>query len=85
MFRGRICCETLCDIQRTLPFAGPAKIREEAERLLAQWAMPAGGLILADYGDPVATGVPLEKKRIMLDAFLALDPWRRSSTSQPAI
>ncbi len=76
-FRGRICFESLCDIQHTLPFAGPDEIRAEAAELLAQWATPACGFILSDYGDGAAIGVPLDTKQTMLDAFLALDPWRR--------
>ena len=75
-FRGRICFESLCDIQHTLPFKGPDEIREEAGLLLDRWSAPAGGFILSDYGDGAAIGVPVEKKRIMLDAFLEADPWR---------
>lgn len=75
-FRGRICFESLCDIQSTLPFKGAKVIREEARMLLGHWATPDGGFILSDYGDGAAIGVGDEKKRIMLDAFLELDPWR---------
>jgi uroporphyrinogen decarboxylase len=75
-FRGRICFESLCDIQHTLPFKGPDEIREEVRLLLHEWGTPAGGFILSDYGDGAAIGVPPETKRIMLDAFLDADPWR---------
>ena len=75
-FRGRICFESLCDIQHTLPFKGGEEIREEARLLLEHWATPGGGFILSDYGEGQAIGVALEKKRIMLDAFLGSDPWR---------
>jgi hypothetical protein len=75
-FRGRICFESLCDIQHTLPFKGAEEIREEAGLLLQHWAVPEGGFILSDYGDGQAIGVELEKKRVMLDAFLEADPWR---------
>ena len=75
-FRGRICLESLCDIQHTLPFKDADEIREEAELLLEQWGTPDGGFILSDYGDGAAIGVQLEKKRIMLDAFREADPWR---------
>ena len=75
-FRGRICFESLCDIQHTLPFKGRGEIREEARLLLEHWATPKGGFILSDYGDGDAIGVPVEKKRIMLEAFLEADPWR---------
>ena len=78
-FRGRICFESLCDIQRTLPLKGPREIREEARQLLEEWATPEGGFILSDYGDGRAIGVELEKKQVMLDAFLEAEPWRRES------
>ncbi|MBN1459076.1 MAG: hypothetical protein JXA57_06035 [Armatimonadetes bacterium] len=71
-YRGRICFESLCDIQATLPRGDVQAIREEAALLLEQWATPAGGFILSDYGDGAAIGVPDEVKRIMLDAFIEL-------------
>lgn len=76
-FAGRICFESLCDIQHTLPFRSPEDIRAEAELLLERWATPEGGFILSDYGDPRAIGVATETKQIMLDAFLAADRRRR--------
>jgi len=76
-FRGRICFESLCDIQHTLPFGGAERIQEEARLLLECWAAPDGGFILSDYGDGQAIGVDLEKKQTMLDAFLEADPWRQ--------
>jgi uroporphyrinogen decarboxylase len=79
-FRGRICFSSLCDIQHTLPFKGAEEIREEARLLLRYWAAPNGGFILSDYGDGRAIGVELEKKRIMLDAFLEADPWKQRAT-----
>ena len=75
-FAGRICFESLCDIQATLPWQGEAEIRDEARLLLEHWGTPQGGFILSDYGDGQAIGVPLEKKQIMLDAFRAADRWR---------
>lgn len=76
-FRGRICFESLCDIQHTLPFKDASEIAAEAELLLREWAAPEGGFILSDYGDGRAIGVPIEKKQIMLEAFLKADPYRR--------
>lgn len=76
-FRGRVCFESLCDIQRTLPFEGADAIQAETELLLAQWATPAGGFVLSDYGDGRAIGVPLEKKQLMLEAFLRADRWKK--------
>ncbi|MCJ7548642.1 MAG: hypothetical protein MUQ30_03050 [Anaerolineae bacterium] len=75
-FRGRICFASLCDIQHTLPFKDADEIRAEAELLLKHWATPEGGFILIDYGAGHAIGVDREKKLVMLDAFLAADPWR---------
>jgi uroporphyrinogen-III decarboxylase len=71
-YRGKICFETTCDIQMTLPWKSAAEIVEEARLLLEHWATPAGGFILSDYGDGGAIGVSPEKKRIMLEAFIAM-------------
>ena len=76
-FAGRICFESLCDIQHTLPMKGQDEIREEARLLLQCWGTPAGGFILSDYGDGAAIGVGPEVKQIMLDAFLEADRWKR--------
>ena len=78
-FRGRICFESLCDIQRTLPLGTEEEIREEARRLLGQWGSPEGGFILSDYGDGGAIGVPWERKQLMLEAFQDADPWKRAA------
>jgi hypothetical protein len=74
-FAGRVCLESLCDIQHTLPFESDDAIREEARLLLAHWGTPQGGFILSDYGDGQAIGVPIEKKQVMLQAFLDADRW----------
>jgi hypothetical protein len=76
-FAGRICFESLCDIQTTLPFHDRDAIRDEAELLLERWATSEGGFILSDYGDGEAIGVPLWKKEAMLEAFHEFDPFRR--------
>ena len=75
-FAGRVCFESLCDIQRTLPSGGREEIEEEARLLLHHWGTPEGGFILGDYGDSEAIGVAEEKKRWMLQAFLAQDRWK---------
>lgn len=77
-FRGRLCFNTLCDIQRVLPFASEEELRAEARLLLESLATPEGGFILAEYGEGDAIGVSLERKRLMLEAFLEADPYRRS-------
>jgi hypothetical protein len=76
-FRGRLCFESLCDIQHTLPRMGGGAIEDEARLLLERWATADGGFILSDYGDGRAIGVEVEKKQVMLDAFRRADPWRR--------
>lgn len=76
-FAGRIAFSSLCDIQATLPWKGADEIREEARLLLKHWATPEGGFILSDYGDGEAIGAAPEKKRIMFDAFMAADPYKK--------
>jgi hypothetical protein len=71
-YRGRICFESLCDIQATLPRGDAREIREEAGLLLEHWATPEGGFVLSDYGEGEAIGVPEETKRMMLEAFIEL-------------
>jgi uroporphyrinogen-III decarboxylase len=71
-YRGRICFQSLCDIQATLPFGTDEEVRAEAALLLDHWATPEGGFILSDYGDGEAIGVPIGKKRVMLEAFARL-------------
>jgi len=75
-FAGRICFETVCDVQMTLPHKGEREIREEARMLLENWARPDGGFVLTDYGGYDAIGVSEEKRKVMLDAFLEMDPYR---------
>ena len=75
-FAGRICFESLCDIQRTLPFEDADAIRAEAGLLLERWGTPRGGFILSDYGDDGAIGASSEKKDVMVAAFRAAAPWR---------
>ncbi|NLX44168.1 MAG: hypothetical protein GXY79_11900 [Chloroflexi bacterium] len=76
-YAGRICFESLCDIQHTLPFEDQEAIEAEARLLLDHWATAQGGFILSDYGDGDAIGVPLWKKEVMLAAFREHDPWRQ--------
>ncbi len=65
-FRGRICFESICDIQRTLPFGEAEEIRQEAKLLLKNWATDKGGFILVGYGGGDEIGSRPEKARIML-------------------
>ncbi len=74
-FAGKVCFQSLCDIQRTLPFKDADAIRTEARELIRHWGCDEGGFILGDYGDGEAIDVPIEKKRIMYEAFLEADRW----------
>ena len=75
-FAGRICFQSLCDIQATLPFKSHEEIRAEAKLLLEKWGTAKGGFILSDYGDGAAIGVPDATKKVMFDAFMEYDRWR---------
>jgi len=75
-FAGRICFESLCDIQHTLPFKGMEDVEQEADLLLQHWTTPKGGFILGDYGTSEAIGVSIEKRIGMLEAFQRSDPWK---------
>jgi len=79
-FAGKICFESLCDIQHTLPFKSHEEIRAEAKLLLDCWGTDAGGFILADYGDGEGIGVPDTTKRVMFDAFMEYDRWKNRET-----
>lgn len=50
-YRGRICFESLADIQHTLPTRDLAKIEADTVDLIKYWAVPSGGFIFSDYGD----------------------------------
>lgn len=76
-FAGKVCFQSLCDIQKTLPFRDGPAIEAEAQLLIDRWGTDQGGFILGDYGDGEAINVPLWKKRVMFDAFLAADRWKR--------
>lgn len=84
-FRGKVCFETLNDIQHTLPTHDLDAIEKEAEELLSEWAAPEGGFVFSDYGDGLAIGVPDEIKRFMLRTFLEKDPFAaKSGVKHPA-
>ncbi len=80
-FAGRICFETLCDIQKTLPAGDRERIVAEAEALLGRWGTPDGGFVLGDYGDHAAIGAAAGDKEFMLQTFRRLDPYRRASAA----
>jgi hypothetical protein len=68
-FRGKICFESLVDIQKTLPHGTREEIEEEARLLLEHWSTPQGGFILSDYDDSAAIQVSYEQKKTMFEAF----------------
>jgi uroporphyrinogen-III decarboxylase len=68
-FRGKICFESLVDIQRTLPGGTPDEIEEEARLLLECWSTPEGGFILSDYDESEAIAASYEQKKMMFEAF----------------
>jgi hypothetical protein len=76
-FAGKVCFESLCDIQKTLPPGDRAAITAEAEQIMRTWGTPEGGFILGDYGDHLAIGTQPETKDFMLGEFRRLDPWAR--------
>jgi len=56
-YRGRICFESLADIQATLPTGDRSRIDADVEALMTQWASPDGGFVFSDYGDSAGIGV----------------------------
>jgi hypothetical protein len=68
-YKGRICFESLVDIQSTLPRGTLEDIHAEARALLDRWSTPAGGFIASDYNDAEAIGVTLERRLAMFEAF----------------
>lgn len=74
-FAGRICFESLCDIQKTLPRGDRDEIDAQARLLPRSWGTPDGGFILGDYGGHEAIGADPDVKRCMVDAFRREDPW----------
>jgi uroporphyrinogen decarboxylase len=68
-FRGKICFESLLDIQRTLPHGTPREMAEEARLLLDHWATPEGGFILSDYDESAAIQASFDQKQLMFEAF----------------
>jgi hypothetical protein len=78
-FAGKVCFSTTCDIQQTLPFKGEQEIVEEAKLLMDCWGTKKGGFVLSEYGDGRAIGVSDDKKKIMFDAFMKYDRWKKKA------
>jgi hypothetical protein len=71
-FAGRICFETIVDIQTTYPGGTYDEIRAEARELVEKWNTPRGGFIASDYNDAAAIGTTLERRRVAFEAFARL-------------
>lgn len=76
-YAGKTCFQSLCDIQKTLPFKSGEEITKEAILLMEHWGTSAGGFVFADYGDSRAIGVTDDKKKVMFDAFMENDRWKK--------
>jgi len=75
-FAGRICFETSCDIQMTLPADNVEAINIETMSLLQHWAKPEGGFILSVDENANILAYPPGNIESMMEAFLASDPYR---------
>ena len=71
-FAGRVCFLATADIQTTLPQGNPEKVRAEVRELVENWSTPEGGMIVLDYGDPLALGAKPEMTGVMFRAFAEL-------------
>ena len=76
-FAGKICFQTTCDIQHTMPFESIDYIQKEAKLLMDCWGTESGGFILSDYGSDVAIGTTREKTEAMYEAFMRYDRWKK--------
>ena len=76
-FAGKICFYTCCDIQKTLVTGTNEEIDAEAKKLLDCWGTDKGGFICVDYGNIEDIGSTEEKRRVMYDAFLKYDRWKK--------
>lgn len=79
-FAGKICFESLCDIQKTLPGGKREEIVEEVKLLLEHWTTPEGGFILGDYGNHEGIGTQKDIKEFMYEKFLEMDPFSKEKS-----
>jgi uroporphyrinogen decarboxylase len=56
-YKGRICFESLADIQQTLPTGSRSAVDKDVDQLMHYWMSPEGGFVFSDYGDSGAIGV----------------------------
>jgi hypothetical protein len=78
-FRGRLCFESLVDIQVTLPSKSPDEVRREACLLIEKWACPPGGFILSVDENEIDLNIAHENTVAMVEAFIEADPWKNST------
>jgi len=71
-FVGRICIESIVDIQTVYPRGSYDEIRAQARELVEKWYTPKGGFIASDYNDYKAIGTTLERRRVAFEAFAEL-------------
>lgn len=86
-FAGRICFETILDVQSTFPLGTAEDIRTEARELVDKWGTEHGGLIASDYEDAAAIGTTLERRRWAFEAFARFggaDPAQLLAGGKPA-
>lgn len=80
-FSGKLCFQSVCDIQHTLPLKSDAEVEQEAVDLMDHWGTEEGGFILSDYGDGAAIGVDDARKKVMYDAFTRHDRWKKQTVA----
>lgn len=74
---GKACFYTCCDIQKTLIYGTAEEIEAEAIKLMNCWGTENGGFVLFEYEDGDAIGCSMERKKIMYDAFVRNDRWKK--------
>ncbi|MHB0877245.1 MAG: uroporphyrinogen decarboxylase family protein [Anaerolineae bacterium] len=84
LYGGRICFETVVDIQQTIPSGTLENIRAEARLLWEHWASARGGLVIKDYSprasDDASINYSYEKRLAMFEAF-----WKVGATACGAL
>jgi hypothetical protein len=80
-YRGRICFESLADIQATLPTGDKARVDADARDLMEDWASPEGGFVFSDYGDSEAIGV--QNPEIKLYMYRRFSEWSERLYGNP--
>ena len=75
-FVGRVCFESSCDIQHTLPMKSPEEVEREAEALAQRWTTTGGGFILSVDENVHDLHIPLPNVNVMVETFLKHDRWR---------